>query len=178
MNHYAHKYAVHDSLLYTFTYRVAIANYTIFSGPDQCLSRGTIYVMKHASQGRNAGFTVIELIIVVVFLAVAAVFLFVQRTDLIATNNDTLRKTAVNAMYYSLEKVYYQANSDYPETISSKTLPSVDPALFTDTSGKKPGDAGYEYRYSASNCTSGHCHNYTLSVNLQKEAIYTKKSDR
>ena len=134
--------------------------------------------MKHASQSRNAGFTVIELVIVVAFLSVAAVFLFIQRSDLIATNNDTIRKTAVNAMYYSLEKVYYQANSAYPETLSSKTLTSVDPALFTDTNGKKPGDSGYEYRYSPTNCTNGQCRNYTLSVNLQKEAIYTKKSDR
>lgn len=126
----------------------------------------------------QSGFTVIELIVVAVFLAVAAIFLFIQRSDLIATNNDTTRKTAVNSMYYSLEKVYYPANNAYPETINSATLPSVDPALFTDPNGKKPGDAGYEYRYNPINCTNGKCKNYTLSVNLQKEAEYVKKSDR
>lgn len=127
---------------------------------------------------RQHGFTVIELIVVVAFLAVAAIFLFIQRNDLVATNNDTERKTAVNAIYYSLEKVYYPANNAYPETISSSTLPSVDPALFTDINGKKVGDNGYEYRYNATGCSNGKCKNYTLSVNLQKEAEYTKKSDR
>jgi len=134
--------------------------------------------MKHVLPRRSAGFTVIELVVVVVFLAVAATFLFIQRNDLVVTNNDTDRKTAVNAFYYSLEKVYYPANSTYPETLSSSALPSVDPDLFTDINGKKPGDSGYEYRYSPTGCTNGKCKNYTLSVNLQKEAEYTKKSGR
>lgn len=133
--------------------------------------------MNQPSHSRQRGFTVIELVVVAAFLAVAAVFLFIQRSDLIATDHDTQRKTAVNAFYYSLEKVYYPAHHNYPETLSSSTLTTVDPALFTDPSGKKPGTAGYEYRYEPTGCSNGACQHYTLSVNLQKEAEFVKKSD-
>lgn len=127
---------------------------------------------------KQSGFTVIELVAAIIFLAVATTFLFIQRDDLAATNDDTQRKTAVNAFYYSLEKVYYPANKSYPQTLSSSALASVDPALFTDTNDKKPGDSGYEYRYVPTGCVDGKCKNYTLSVNLKKEAQYTKRSDR
>lgn len=134
--------------------------------------------MSKQSTSRISGFTVIELVVVIAFLATAAIFLFIQRNDLVASNKDTERKTAVNAMYYSLEKVYYPANNSYPEKVTSAILPSVDPTLFIDTNGKKPGDNGFEYRYTATGCSSGACKNFTLSVNLQKEAQYTKQSNR
>jgi type II secretory pathway pseudopilin PulG len=124
------------------------------------------------------GFTVIELLVAVVFLAVAGTFLLIQRNDLTVSNRDTERKTAVNAMYYSLEKVYYEQNKAYPQTLNATSLPSVDPALFTDTNNKKPGDTGYEYRYEPTGCNDGKCKNYTLRVTLQKEAEYIKRSNR
>jgi type II secretory pathway pseudopilin PulG len=130
------------------------------------------------ASSRSRGFTVIELSVVVVFLAVTAIFLLIQRNDLQATQADTQRKTAVNAFYYGLEKVYYPAHQSYPQTISTSVLPSVDPALFTDVHGKKQGDRGYEYKYEPIGCTDGVCKNYTLTVTLQKEAMYVKKSDR
>lgn len=130
------------------------------------------------ASSRSRGFTVVELLVVVVFLAVAAVFLLIQRNDLQATQHDTQRKTAINAFYYSLEKVYYPAHHSYPQTISTGVLPSVDPALFTDPDGHKQGAAGYEYTYEPTGCSNNACKNYTLSAALQKEAAYTKKSDR
>lgn len=78
------------------------------------------------------GFTVIELIVVVAVLLVAAVVAAIQISNVNATNQDSQRKTAINAMYYALEEVYYQQHKTYPASIDSKTLPSVDPALFTD----------------------------------------------
>lgn len=134
--------------------------------------------MKAMKQSRSGGFTIIELIVAIIFLGLATTFLLIQKADLQATTNDTARKTAINAMYYSLENVYYKANNSYPQQISSTVLPSVDPALFTDVNGKKQGESGYEYKYEPVGCSDGKCKNYTLSVNLQKEATYTKKSDR
>ena len=84
---------------------------------------------------RQAGFTVIELFVVAVVLIIAGVLIFVQMNSLKATNQDSQRKTAINAMYYALEEVYYKKHQSYPATLTSATLPSVDPSLFTDPDG-------------------------------------------
>jgi Tfp pilus assembly protein PilE len=52
--------------------------------------------MKHSQ-----GFTVIEVIVVTLFLSVATTVLFMQKNDIAATHRDDQRKTAINAMYYS-----------------------------------------------------------------------------
>lgn len=84
---------------------------------------------------RQSGFTVIELIVVAVLLAVAGFVAFVQLNNLRTANDDVQRKTAINAMYYALEEVYYKKHQSYPATLTSATLPSVDPNLFTDPDG-------------------------------------------
>jgi len=84
---------------------------------------------------RQAGFTVIELLVVAVVLAVAGILIFIQINNLKVANQDSERKAAINAMYYSLEEVYYKQHSSYPSTLASSTLPSVDPTLFTDPDG-------------------------------------------
>jgi Tfp pilus assembly protein PilE len=127
---------------------------------------------------RSTGFTVIELLVAVLFLASASAILFTQRTNLVAIQRDTTRKTAINAMYYSLEEVYYPAhNNSYPAKLDKATLPSVDPALFTDPNGKTLGDSSSNYRYEGTNCsTDGVCKSYTLRALLEKEADYVKTS--
>lgn len=84
---------------------------------------------------RNRGFTVIELIVVIVVLAFASILVFVQINNLRAANHDAQRKTAINALYYALEEVYFKEHKSYPATLTTTTLPSVDPALFTDPDG-------------------------------------------
>ncbi len=126
---------------------------------------------------RTAGFTVIEIIVAILFLASATVILFTQRQNLLATQGDATRKTAINAMYYSLEEVYYKAHNAYPSKIDSATLPSVDPALFTDPHGNALGSSNSSYRYEPTNCTTdGTCKSYTLRALMEKEADYVKTS--
>lgn len=127
---------------------------------------------------RSNGFTVIEIISVILFLSIATVILLTQRANLVSADQDAQRKTAINAMYYSLEEVYYPAHKFYPATIDSKTLPSVDPALFTDPDGIALGDQASNYRYEAKNCnnTGTKCKSYVLHTTLQKEGPYDKKS--
>lgn len=93
---------------------------------------------KNSSQ---AGFTVIELIVVTFVLAIAGVLVFLQVNNLKISNQDDQRKTAINAMHYALEEVYYKQNKSYPASLTSATLPSVDPALFTDPDGFTLGKA-------------------------------------
>jgi type II secretory pathway pseudopilin PulG len=74
---------------------------------------------------RAQGFTVIEVIVVAVFLGIAATLLLMQRSDLVAAQRDNQRKTAINAMYYNLEEVFYAKNGYYPSKIDETVLKAI-----------------------------------------------------
>lgn len=127
---------------------------------------------------KSAGFTVIELLVVVVFVAVAGWLFFNEKATVTAVQRDNQRKVAINAMYYSLEEVFYDKNHYYPQTVDSKTLRSVDPALFNDPSGVALGTSSSNYRYEATGCTTdGQCTGYTLQSTMEREDAY-KKTNR
>jgi prepilin-type N-terminal cleavage/methylation domain-containing protein len=94
-----------------------------------------IGVMNTLRKTQQSGFTVIELVVVAVVIGIAAIVTFVQLNNLRVASQDSQRKTSINAMYYALEEVYYKNHSSYPATLTSATLPSVDPELFTDPDG-------------------------------------------
>lgn len=125
---------------------------------------------------QSRGFTIIELIIVIVFIGAATGLLLYQKASIQAAQRDEERKTAINAMYYSLEEVYYAKNGFYPEKIDSKTLRAMDPQLFTDPTGIKLGEPTSNYRYDSIDCQDGHCKSYTLKSHMEKEADYIKTS--
>jgi type II secretory pathway pseudopilin PulG len=122
------------------------------------------------------GFTIIELLFIIVLLVAASVLFFVQKNNLEVASKDDTRKTAINAMYYSIEAVYFQTNGYYPRSISEAILSSVEPSLFKDPNGVKIGESNSEYRYEAYNCTDDKCKNYTLRTTLQNEDDYVKKN--
>ena len=123
---------------------------------------------------REHGFTVIELIVVILFLAATATILLIQKGNLSAANRDSQRKTAINAMYYSLEEVYFERNGNYPAKIDSKTLRAMDPALFKDPNGITLGESDSDYRYEGINCDNNKCKAYSLRASLEKEDDYVK----
>lgn len=122
----------------------------------------------------SRGFTVVEVLVVVTVLIFASILFFVQKNNLEVAARDGQRKTAINAMYYSLEEVFFAQNGYYPRTINETVLPSVDPALFTDTNNVKLGESTSEYRYEPTNCTDDRCAAYTLRASLENEADYIK----
>lgn len=124
----------------------------------------------------KSGFTIPEVVVVVIFLIIAGVFFTIQKTDLEASKRDNERKTAINAIYYSLENVFYKNNGYYPEKISEKNINTIDPNLFTDKSGINLSKAGSEYSYEAKGCQEGKCKGYTLKSNLEKEDPYVKNN--
>lgn len=153
--------------------------------------------MNTHARNRTAGFTVIELIVVIVILAVASILFFYQKSNLQTANLDERRKTAINSIYYNLEEVFYAKNSYYPAELTSSNLTAIDPALLTDTNGVKIDDKVdtstlddaskallgnedtrlSEYMYEPINCEAdGKCKGYTLRVVLANEAEYIKKS--
>jgi len=91
--------------------------------------------MNASQRSHESGFTVIELVVVALVFALAGVLVFLQINNLKIANQDDTRKAAINAMYYGLEEVYYKQHHSYPQTLTSSTLPSVDPSLFTDPDG-------------------------------------------
>lgn len=125
---------------------------------------------------RQAGFTVVELLVAIVILVTAGILVIHQKDQIDKVDRDRQRKTAINAMYYSLEEVYYPAKGSYPLTISQNNLTSLDPVLFKDPFDKKIGETGSSYRYDALGCEGDVCKSYTLRTTLEAEADYVKKS--
>jgi prepilin-type N-terminal cleavage/methylation domain-containing protein len=123
---------------------------------------------------KSDGFTVIELIFVVVIFGLASILFFVQKNNLEIVARDNNRKTAINAMYYALEEVFYPTYKYYPQTISSDNLKSVDPALFKDPNDAAINTAGSTYSYTPINCTNGECKSYTLKTTLENESDFIK----
>ena len=124
---------------------------------------------------KQRGFTVIELLVVVVILLVGGWLFFSEKGRIDAVERDSQRKVAINAMYYNLEEVFYHASGYYPTSIDSKTLRAMDPALFTDPLGAAINDTGSEYRYEAAGCTtSGQCKGYSLRAIMEREADFVK----
>ena len=125
---------------------------------------------------KKKGFTIIEIIIVAVFASLLLILFFIQKANLDAMKRDENRKTAINAMYYALEESFYKDHKYYPETISEENIKVIDPALWTDPSGINLGDPASSYSYTPANCENGHCKEYILKAELEKEDAYIKSN--
>jgi Tfp pilus assembly protein PilE len=125
--------------------------------------------MKH-----QRGFTVIELLVMIAFVAAAATIFMIQKNDIETGNRDKQRKTAINAMHYALEKAYFKELGYYPQKLDEKTLIAVDPSLLKDPKGKMIGEQGSDYRYEPNACAGGKCKGYMLRADLEKEQDYIK----
>lgn len=125
---------------------------------------------------RQHGFTVIELIVMIMLFGIVGVVAWTQITHIEVAGSDDKRRVAINSMYYGLEEVYFPAHKAYPKSIDAKILPSVDTDLFTDPQGAKLGDGASNYRYEPTNCSETECKSYTLRADLEAEADYVKTS--
>lgn len=125
---------------------------------------------------RDKGFTVIELLIVIAFLLTASVVLFIQYRNLVNQLDNDQRRTAINAIYFSLEEGFYKNNSYYPESIGDDTLPTMDADLLSDPNGVKIGESDSVYRYEPENCSNGKCQQYTLRTSLSGEDDFVRQN--
>lgn len=121
-------------------------------------------------------FTVIELVATIALLAVIGVLVWSQLQQINMAARDDKRRTAINAMYYNLEEVYFKQNKNYPRSIDEKVLTAMDKELFTDPNGKKLGDGASSYRYEPLDCSTKGCKGYTLRTTLEAEADYVKEN--
>lgn len=120
--------------------------------------------------------TFVELIAIIIFATFTASILLYQKGNITASQKDNDRKTAINAMYYNLEEVFYKKKNYYPEYIDSDLLSAMDPALFTDPQGVMIGEPNSDYRYDGIDCLDDKCRSYKLIARLDKEADYIKTS--
>lgn len=112
-----------------------------------------------------------------VVLLAAGFVVVAQKRDIQAQNRDAARKTAVNAIYYNLEDIYYPAHKYYPAALSAGDLTGLDPASLKDPAGKPVGDKASTLRYEPIGCDgAGKCSGYTLRAILEKEAAFVKSS--
>ncbi len=128
---------------------------------------------------KKKGFTVLELILAIVFVGIFVVLFFMQKVNADAMDRDEKRKVAINAMFYALEEGYYEKNQYYPEKIeNAEVLPWIDPNLFTDPYGVPLWNAegGSDYVYESKNCEDGKCKSYELRSTMEKEEDYVKTS--
>lgn len=122
------------------------------------------------------GLTLLELTLLAVATVILASLASRQIENFRSSENDELRKSAINAMYYNLEEVYYSKNIYYPSSIDENVLTAMDPELFIDPDGAKLGEPGSDYRYDAIDCEADRCKSYRLVARLEKEADYVKRS--
>ena len=125
---------------------------------------------------RSTGFTVIELVFAITILGFASVLFFTQKHNIEVISSNDAKKTSINAIYYSLEEVFYPANQYYPRSVNSEVLKSVDPAIFTDPNGININTTGSSYTYLPTNCIDDKCKSYTLKATLENENDFIKSN--
>lgn len=122
------------------------------------------------------GFTVVELLSMIVFLFVIGSIFLVQKNDLEAHDRDSTRKTTINAIYYNLTEVFYPANKYYPLKLTATKLKGLDPASLKDPSGASIGDQASTLRYEPMQCMQDKCKGFSLRANLEREADFVTNS--
>lgn len=139
------------------------------------------------------GFTIVELLIVIVVIGILAALVLNSFTGVQARARDTERRTDINAISTQLE-VYYNDNGGYPTLAQLQddaaggfietNLKGMDKEAIKDPKGVKIGVAGSTYTYTPlpAACTGATgatpCTSFTLNGDLEKSTPdpYVKKS--
>ena len=146
----------------------------------------------------QAGFTIIELLIVIAIIGILATLVLTNFQGAQAKARDVTRKSDINSLYQKLEE-FYNENGGYPDgQLTTTNLAGIDAGALLDSDGvdilesftastTKPtlapvNSGGNEYLYGGySNCNTGaptgfSCEKYTIATFLEKEAQYNKDS--
>jgi len=150
-------------------------------------------------KNRSKGFTIVELLIVIVVIAILATLVIVTFTGIQQKARDSQRQTDINAVDSHLE-AYYAQNGTYPALSMlqdtawlSANMKGLDPQALvgpkgaTVTGSTSTGDAyGYVALKGAAACTvtgtgtaaTADCDNFVLTSKLEGNGtVYTKQSN-
>ncbi len=154
--------------------------------------------MLKLQQKLQAGFTIIELLIVIAIIGILATLVLTNFQGAQAKGRDTVRKNDINSIYQKLEE-YYNENGSYPDSdLAAATFPGIDAGALLDSDGativssfslSAPTVATLtttnEYAYyaygdgTAGSCVEGSgdgCLKYILATFLERESQYEKTS--
>jgi len=145
----------------------------------------------------DKGFTIVELLIVIVVIGLLAGLVLNTFQGAQARARDTERKTDIDALNTQLE-AYHGLYQHYPSGSATDTtcldgatscalgvaiFPGFDVDALTEPGGDAinvvaatPTPAGGDYYYFPTGCVSGACTSYTLYANLEEEADYVENS--
>ena len=96
---------------------------------------------------KQQGFTIPELIIAILLVAILGLFALSQEQNARAARRDETRKTSINAMYFYLEEVYFGAHKAYPAKLTDENIMGIDPEHIKDPSVKIIGNKYSNFRY-------------------------------
>jgi len=145
----------------------------------------------------QAGFTIIELLIVIAIIGILATLVLTNFQGAQAKSRDVTRKSDINSLYQKLEE-FYNENGGYPDgALSLAILPGLDAGALTDAddnaivstftaSATKPTltqTNTNEYAYAAygdadciENASGFSCTKYTLATFMEQEDQFNKDS--
>lgn len=144
-------------------------------------------------QRKNEGFTIVELLIVIVVIGILAALVVTTFTGIQQRARNTERETDIKALHGQLE-AYYAQNGSYPfrddvnnATWRSTNMKGLDPEALKDPKGSAqtlaaaPSATAYGYdpaQTDNSACTTaaGNCTKYTLTANLEGGTTFSKSS--
>lgn len=129
------------------------------------------------SHKRQSGFTIIELLIVIVVIGILAGLVLNAFGNIQERARDTERQNDINALHTQLELYYTdpaQGNGTYPAAETQAgletALPNVNAEVLVDPNGTAINDGGdYSYAALPDGCdnTTTTCDSYTLSTTLE-----------
>lgn len=147
---------------------------------------------------KSKGFTIVELLIVIVVIAILATLVIVTFTGIQKKARDSKRQTDITAVASHLE-AFYANNGYYPtlydlqqgSTFLSANMKGLDPSALTSPEGDQisatagNGTSGWAYGYTTTGCTAtsassttNECTAFTLTANLEgSSTAFTKSSN-
>lgn len=136
----------------------------------------------------DGGFTIVELLIVIVVIGILAALVLNTFSGIQERARDTERRTDINSLATQLE-VYYADNPGYPDgatagfEVNTTNLPGLDAEALSDPNGNALNiganpSTNNQYYYNPTGCASGTCSSFTLSTDLEQSGAgtYTKNS--
>jgi Tfp pilus assembly protein PilE len=129
----------------------------------------------HRPKLNKAGFTLIEMLVFILAITALGTIGVINVRNIRAHHRDKTGKSEINTINYFLE-AFYEKNGYYPATADSTTLTGINTETLKDKNGLMINSSGSAYRYRPHHCTDAKCQSFDLEVELEKEAVFAKKS--
>ena len=144
-------------------------------------------------KNKSKGFTIVELLIVIVVIGILATLVIVTFTGIQQKARNSQRQTDINALDSHIE-AYNASNGYYPtlanlndSTFRTTNMKGLDPAALQDPKDSSatpqlvatPTASRYSYEVSPSGCdnVTTTCDSFILTANLEGGGTYIKKSN-